>query len=138
MPCGIQMARLKYINVLSREVEYIANREATIPCSRNGHAPIYLWYALTRKGYSGFRQDFEKCLSNAEYFKDLLKENGFIVMLNEPSSIVVFERPRDQVLIRKWQLSCEGDIAHVAVMPSDTIEVGHFFSRVDGKSIEVI
>ncbi len=34
---------------LSTDVEYLNSRDATIMGSRNGHAPIYLWYTLTRK-----------------------------------------------------------------------------------------
>ena len=37
--------------------------------SRNGHAPIYMWYTLTRKGYEGMRKDVEKCLRNAHLLK---------------------------------------------------------------------
>ena len=29
------------------------------------HAPIYLWYTLTRKGYKGMRKDVEKCMRNS-------------------------------------------------------------------------
>jgi histidine decarboxylase len=35
---------------------------------------------------------------------------------------VVFERPREEAFVRKWQLACEGDIAHVVVMPNIDIE----------------
>jgi hypothetical protein len=31
---------------------------------------------------------------------------------------VVFERPRDEAFVRKWQLACQGDVAHVVVMPN--------------------
>lgn len=41
------------------------SRDATIMGSRNGHAPIYMWYTLTSKGYEGIRRDVEKCLRNA-------------------------------------------------------------------------
>lgn len=37
-----------------------------MPCR---HAPIYLWYTLTRKGYHGMRKDVEKCLRNAHILK---------------------------------------------------------------------
>ena len=37
--------------------------------SRNGHAPIYMWYTLTRKGYEGMRKDVQKCLRNAHLLK---------------------------------------------------------------------
>ena len=39
--------------------------------SRNGHAPIYMWYTLTRKGYEGMRKDVQKCLRNAHLLKVL-------------------------------------------------------------------
>ena len=42
-------------------------------------------------------------------------------MLNELSSTVVFERPTSESFVRKWQLACQGPIAHVVVMPNITI-----------------
>lgn len=54
---------------LSSDVEYLNSRDATIMGSRNGHAPIYLWYTLTRKGYEGMRRDVERCMRNAHVLK---------------------------------------------------------------------
>ncbi|WOL15550.1 serine decarboxylase 1-like [Canna indica] len=122
MPCGVQITRMKHINVLSSNVEYLASRDATIMGSRNGHAPIFLWYTLNRKGYKGFQKEVQKCLRNAHYLKDRMKESGIGAMLNELSSTVVFERPKDEEFVRQWQLACSGNIAHVVVMPSVTIE----------------
>lgn len=122
MPCGVQITRIEHINTLSRNVEYLASRDATIMGSRNGHAPIFLWYTLNRKGYRGFQKEVQRCLRNAHYLKDRLRDAGFGVMLNELSSTVVFERPQEEVFVRKWQLACQGDIAHAVVMPSVTIE----------------
>ena len=122
MPCGVQITRLEHINALSRNVEYLASRDATIMGSRNGHAPIFLWYTLNRKGYRGFRKEVQKCLRNAHYLKDQLKDAGIGAMLNELSSTVVFERPQDEEFVRRWQLACQGNIAHVVVMPNVTIE----------------
>ena len=51
----------------------------------------------------------------------MLEKAGVKTMLNELSSTVVFERPREEAFVRKWQLACEGDIAHVVVMPNITI-----------------
>ena len=100
--------------------------------------------------------------------QSMLEKAGVRVMLNELSSTVVFERPREEAFVRKWQvrcaggggrsvvgkplallpmqrwpaalpasllrscsphpprlprpqLACEGDIAHVVVMPNITI-----------------
>lgn len=122
MPCGIQITRIEHINTLSRNVEYLASRDATIMGSRNGHAPIFLWYTLNRKGYQGFQKEVQKCLRNAYYLKERLREAGFGVMLNELSSTVVFERPQEEAFVRRWQLACQGDIAHAVVMPSVTID----------------
>ncbi|KAI4321156.1 hypothetical protein MLD38_034574 [Melastoma candidum] len=122
MPCGVQITRLQHINALSRNVEYLASRDATIMGSRNGHAPIFLWYTLNRKGYKGFQKEVQKCLRNAHYLKDRLRDAGISAMLNELSSTVVFERPMDEEFVRRWQLACEGNIAHVVVMPNVTID----------------
>ena len=102
-------------------MEYLNSRDATIMGSRNGHAPIYMWYTFTRKGYEGMRKDVEKCLRNAMLLKAMLEQAGVKTMLNELSSTVVFERPLDEGFVRKWQLACEGDIAHVVVMPNITV-----------------
>ncbi len=59
----------KYVMALSSDVEYLNSRDATIMGSRNGHAPVYLWYTLTRKGYEGMRRDVEACMRNAHVLK---------------------------------------------------------------------
>jgi len=122
VPCGVVITRFKYVMALSSDVEYLNSRDATIMGSRNGHAPIYLWYTLTRKGYDGMRKDVEKCMRNAQTLKHMLESAGVRTMLNELSNTVVFERPREEAFVRKWQLACEGDIAHVVVMPNVTID----------------
>eukprot|EP00889_Picochlorum_renovo_P008299 jgi/Picre1/35329/NNA_002791.t1 len=122
VPCGVVMTRLKLIQSVSSDVEYLNSRDATIMGSRNGHAPIYLWYTLNRKGYDGIRKDVEKCLMNAHVLRKMLHEAGISTMLNELSSTVVFERPEEEEFVRKWQLACESDIAHVVVMPNISIE----------------
>lgn len=121
VPCGVVITRFKYVMALSSDVEYLNSRDATIMGSRNGHAPIYLWYTLTRKGYEGMRRDVEKCMRNSHVLKDMLVSAGIKTMLNELSNTVVFERPLEEAFVRKWQLACENDIAHVVVMPNITV-----------------
>ncbi|KAJ8555360.1 hypothetical protein K7X08_012856 [Anisodus acutangulus] len=120
MPCGVQITRKSYINNLSRNVEYIASVDATISGSRNGLTPIFLWYSLSAKGQIGLKKDVKRCLDNAKYLKDCLQQEGISAMLNELSIIVVLERPRDHEFVRRWQLSCVKDMAHVIVMPGIT------------------
>lgn len=62
------------------------------------------------------------CMETARYLRDELTRVGFTARLNDLSSTVVFERPLDDALIKRWQLACETDIAHVVVMPNVTKE----------------
>jgi len=131
VPCGVVMTRQRHIMALSSNVEYLNSRDATIMGSRNGHAPIYMWYTLSKKGYEGMRKDVEKCLRNAHVLKSMLESAGIKTMLNPLSSTVVFERPEDTAFVRKWQLACEGEVAHVVVMPNISVEkLQHFVTEL--------
>ncbi|RZB88616.1 Serine decarboxylase 1 [Glycine soja] len=123
IPCGIVITRLRYINALSRDVEYIGSRDVTITGSRCGHAPIFLWYAIKRKGLIGLQNEVRKCIMNAHYLQSRLRNAGIGAMLNRFSSTVVFKRPLDEEFTRRWNLACKGNIAHVVVMQHVTIEM---------------
>ncbi|RYQ93109.1 hypothetical protein HN51_056347 [Arachis hypogaea] len=123
IPCGVVIARLNYINALSRDIGYIASRDATITGSRSGHAPIFLWYNLQKKGIMGIKNEVENCIRNARYLKDQLGDAGIGAMLNEFSNTVVFEKPLDDEFVSRWSLACNGNIAHVVVMQHVTIQM---------------
>jgi len=57
-------------------------------------------------------------MRNACLLKSLLEKANIPVFLNKLSNTVVFERPKDPAFVRKWQLACEGNMAHVVVMPN--------------------
>ncbi|XP_004496485.1 serine decarboxylase 1-like [Cicer arietinum] len=128
-PCGVVITRLKYINELSRDVEIIASRDATITGSRCGHAPILLWYALKKKGLIGLKNEVHECIINARYLLDQLRDAGIGAMLNEFSNIVVFEKPLDDNFTRRWNLATKGNIAHVVVLMHVTKEMLDTFVR---------
>ncbi|KAI9072302.1 hypothetical protein K1719_041294 [Acacia pycnantha] len=123
MPCGILITRLKYIDFLSSEVEYIASNDTTITGSRGGHAPIFIWYALNKKGFNGLQEEVQECVKKAVYLRDCLKDHGIGAFLNKFSNIVVFERPQDDEFARKWSLSTKGNISHVVVMKHVSLEM---------------
>ncbi|MED6185507.1 hypothetical protein PIB30_057754 [Stylosanthes scabra] len=125
IPCGVVITRLEYMNASSRNnvVEIIGSRDATITGSRSGHAPIFLWYAIKKKGSIGLQNEVENCIMNARYLHNRLCDAGFGAMLNEYSNIVVFERPLDDEFSRRWNLACQGNIAHVVVMQHVTIHM---------------
>ena len=119
VPCGVVITRKSLIQPLSQDISYIASRDATILGSRNGHAPIFMWYALVKKGDHGIQEDVRACIENAKYLADRLKSRNIPdILLNELSSTVVFPRPSNEEFIKKWQLACDKDICHVVVMPN--------------------
>lgn len=122
VPCGVIITRREHIAKLSTDIEYLNSVDTTIMGSRNGHAALYLWYAIQMKGLSGFRKDTAECISKAHKLKSMLSAAGVKAHLGGTSSTVVFERPTDMPFIRKWQLACQGEVAHVVVMPSVSME----------------
>jgi histidine decarboxylase len=130
VPCGVVVTRRAHINRLSSDIEYLNSKDATIMGSRNGHAALYLWYAIQKKGTKGFQKDTVECFKKARQLMKLLENIGVKTYLGPLSCTVVFERPLEHDFVRKWQLACEGDIAHVVVMPSTRLETLETF--VDG------
>ena len=59
-------------------------------------------------------------METAQYLRNKITEAGLTCRLNDLSCTVVLERPTDDTLIKRWQLACEEDIAHVVVMPNVT------------------
>lgn len=122
MPCGVSIARKEHVKKVEQRIDYLNSVDTTIMGSRNGQTALYLWYSLRKKGLSGIKRDVVHCMETARYLKNELDNAGFTARLNDLSSTVVFERPLDDALIKRWQLACETDIAHVVVMPNVTKE----------------
>lgn len=119
-PCGVLMMQKPRIEILEKNnIEYLNSIDTTMMGSRNGHAPLFMWYRIKTHRYEGFKQDVQLCIENANYLKNILVFKGVEgVHLNELSNIVYFNKPTNNDFIKKWQLACQGDIAHVVVMPN--------------------
>ena len=122
MPCGITLTRKKHLEKMSEPVEYLNSIDTTIMGSRNGHAALFMWYALKTKGIKGLEKDVLLCFDNAKYLYQKLIQAGIHAERNDLSTTVVLERPNEE-FVQRWQLACEGDIAHVVVMPNITTTV---------------
>lgn len=122
MPCGIALTRKEHVKKVEQRIDYLNSVDTTIMGSRNGQAALYLWYSLRKKGMEGIKQDVVHCMETAMYLRDKITEGGLTCRLNDLSSTVVLERPMDNGFIKRWQLACEDDIAHVVVMPNVTKE----------------
>jgi len=122
MPCGIALTRKEHVAKVEMKIDYLNSVDTTIMGSRNGQAALYLWYSLRKKGFEGIKADVKHCIETAAYLRDTLTAAGMTARLNDLSCTVVLERPKDEELIKRWQLACEDDIAHVVVMPNVTRE----------------
>jgi len=120
MPCGIALSRKEHVKKVEHKIEYLNSVDTTIMGSRNGQAALYLWYSLRKKGVAGIKRDVVHCMETAQYLRDKISAVGLTCRLNDLSSTVVLERPMDDRFIKRWQLACEEDIAHVVVMPNVT------------------
>lgn len=120
MPCGVALTLKKHVQNVEMRVDYLNSVDTTIMGSRNGHTALHMWHSLRTKGLDGIKSEVEACLSNAAYLRDQLNKVGITCRLNDLSSTVVLERPAHEPFVRKWQLACEEDIAHVVVMPNVT------------------
>lgn len=120
MPCGIALSRKEHVKKVEQRIDYLNSVDTTIMGSRNGQAALYLWYSLRKKGIAGIKRDVVHCMETAQYLRDKITEAGLTCRLNDLSSTVVLERPMDDKFIKRWQLACEEDIAHVVVMPNVT------------------
>jgi len=122
MPCGLTLTRKEHVNKVEQRIDYLNSVDTTIMGSRNGQAALFMWHALRRKGVEGITREVRSCLETACYLREQLLQHGITCRLNDLSSTVVLERPVDENFVRRWQLACEEDIAHVVVMPNVTQE----------------
>lgn len=115
LPCGVVLTKKKWVEKVETEIEYIGSKDTTILGSRNGHAPLILWYAVQTRGYDGLAREAKTCINNAQYLFQQLQIREYPCMLNSFSNTVVFQKP-SQRLIKKWQLAVYEDWAHIIVM----------------------
>lgn len=118
MPCGVALCRREHVERVEQHIDYLNSNDTTIMGSRNGQAALYMWYSLRKKGLAGIKRDVVHCMDTARYLRDELLSIGVQSSLNDLSTTVVLERPLEEDFIKRWQLACEEDIAHVVVMPN--------------------
>ena len=57
IPCGIVLARKRYVERIARSIEYVGTLDTTLTGSRNAITPLFLWYAIQTRGTEGFRRE---------------------------------------------------------------------------------
>ena len=113
--CGVVLTRKQTMECTKNKIEYLDSLDTTITGSRNGHAPLIIWYAIRKRGIAGFTKEAKSCLKLAEYLHKSLLKAGIESNLNDFSNTVYFAKPSIEI-IKKWQLATQGKYAHVVVM----------------------
>jgi len=121
IPCGVALAKKGHVERIARSVEYVGTMDTTLPGSRNGITPLFLWYAFRTLGLEGWRRRVRRCLAVADYAVERLTSLGRHPWRHPHANTVVFDRPSKEVC-HKWQLAVQHDIAHVITMPHVTRE----------------
>jgi histidine decarboxylase len=115
-PCGVVIVRKSYKDRIGQPLPYIGSMDTTITGSRNGHNPIFIWYAIKKQGREGLLKRILESLSLAAYTQRRLQEGGIPAWRNENAITVVFPKP-DQHICQKWQLACDAGQSHIICMP---------------------
>ncbi|WP_108867307.1 histidine decarboxylase [Aquimarina aquimarini] len=131
MPSGVVIVRKDNRDRIARRIAYIGSSDATITGSRNGHTPLFLWYAIKKLGVEGFKKRTEHSLAVASYTEDKLKKLGIEAWRNPNAITIVFPTP-DSKIINKWQLATEKGQSHIICMPNVSYEqIDNFIADIE-------
>ncbi|MCX2449794.1 histidine decarboxylase [Pedobacter sp. PLR] len=126
IPCGLVLVKKNYKDRIGKAIPYIGTVDTTITGSRNGHSPIFIWYALKKMGKEGLKQRALECLETAAYTVKSLNDIGVPAWTNPSALTVVFPAP-SIALRQKWQIATEDGNSHVICMPGVTkARIDHF------------
>lgn len=121
IPAGVIITKRSLRDRVSKGISYIGSLDTTITGSRNGHSPLFLWYAIQKMGIKGLKERYEKSVEVAIYCKQELLKIGIKAWSNPGAITVVFPKMPDEIK-NKWQLATEEDITHIICMPNVTKE----------------
>ncbi|GGB02418.1 histidine decarboxylase [Puia dinghuensis] len=116
IPCGVVLVKKNYKDRIGKAISYIGTLDTTISGSRNGHSPVFLWYAIKRLGVEGLKQRAVECLEIAGYAIEKFRSIGISAWRNPSAITVVFPAPSLSIR-QKWQLATESGSSHIICMP---------------------
>lgn len=137
MPSGVVIVKKNNRDRIANQVAYIGSADATITGSRNGHSPLFLWYAIKKLKIEGFQRRTDHSLSIASYTLKKLKKQGIEAWRNPNAITIVFSAP-DKKVIEKWQLATENGYSHIICMPNvSKKQIDEFVSDI-AETLELI
>ncbi len=138
IPTGILIAKRSNRDRIAKGIAYIGSLDTTITGSRNGHSPLFMWYAIKKMGVEGLKQRYQHCLETAEYCEKELNKIGVKAWRN-PNAITVVLPKTSLEVKEKWQLATEGDVSHIICMPNvDKTQIDAFISDIKHSEDETV
>lgn len=122
IPCGVVLVKKNYKDRIGKTISYIGTLDTTITGSRNGHSPLFLWYAIKKLGKEGLKARALASMELAVYATSELKKLGVMAWRNDNAITVIFPKPSEEICV-KWQLASEGNHSHLICMPGVTKEI---------------
>jgi len=137
MPSGVVIVKKDNRDRIARRIAYIGSSDATITGSRNGHTPLFLWYAIKKLGVKGFKKRTEHSLAVALYTENKLKKLGIKAWRNDNAITIIFPAPSTEI-IDKWQLATENGQSHIICMPNVSIDqINKFITDMESELCEL-
>ena len=122
LPCGVVLTHRAHVERVGRAIEYVGVHDTTLSGSRNGFAPLMLWYALNNLGDDGLREVVNGMMETAEYAVAQFNQHGIPAWRHRNSATVVLPKPSPEVF-DKWQIAPEGSDVRIVTMPHVTREL---------------
>ncbi|ATL48577.1 histidine decarboxylase [Chitinophaga caeni] len=137
VPCGVVVVKKSNRDRIARSVSYIGSMDTTITGSRNGHSPLFLWYAIQKLGEEGFRDRAFHSLKVADYTREQLNLSGIPAWSNPQCITVVFPEV-SKVISEKYQLASESGMTHIICMPNVSLQqVDQFIAEIKSEMVTV-
>jgi histidine decarboxylase len=116
-PCGIYMTKNKYL--ISNDVpSYVGSLDSTLAGSRNGMSSLLMWDYIAQRSYDNLKQEAKNALLLAEFAeRELIKLYNNERVYRAPGSLaVIFPKPKNIELVKKYALASSGDFSHLFIM----------------------
>jgi len=119
MPCAAVVVKASTVARAAPIVAYTGSPDTTISSSRNGHAALAIWYALTVCGRDGLAARARGSHELAAYLYERLGELGWPADRRPHAMTVTLAAP-SQAVCARWGLAAHEGRSHIVCAPGVT------------------
>jgi histidine decarboxylase len=116
MPCAVVVVKASTMGRAAPIVAYTGSPDTTISSSRNGHAALAVWYALTLLGREGLAARVRRSRELATYLHTRLGELGWPAW-RRPNAMTVTLATPPAAVRAGWALASQDGRSHIVCVP---------------------